>query len=39
MKANLRPFLKLDVVPAQHATRGFRCFSVTSATASVIGVE
>ena len=39
MKMNFRPFLKIDVVAAQHATIGLRCFSITSATASVIGDE
>ncbi len=38
-KMNFRPFLKIDVVAAPVATIGMRCFSVTSAMASVIGEE
>jgi hypothetical protein len=32
-----RPFSQIEVVPAVGATMSFRCFSVTSATASVMG--
>ena len=39
MKMNFRPFLKMELVAAAGATRGIRCFSVTSATASVMGEE
>ena len=39
MKMYLRPFLKIDVVAASGATMTFLYFSVTLATASVIGEE
>ena len=37
MKMNFRPFLKREVAAAAGATIAIRCFSVTSATASVMG--
>ena len=39
MKTNLRPFLKIDVSAAPGASIGMPCFSLTSATNSVIGDE
>ena len=37
MKMNFRPFLKMEVAAAVGATIGILCFSVTSATGSVMG--
>ena len=39
MKIYLRPFLKIDVVEANGDTSTFLYFSVTLATASVMGEE
>ena len=39
MNTNLRPFLKIEVVDASGATMGISYFSLTLATASVIGDE
>jgi len=39
MKMNFRPFLKMEVVAALGATIGILYFSLTSATASVMGEE
>jgi len=39
MKMYLRPFLKMEVVAARGATITLRYFSVTLATASVMGEE
>jgi hypothetical protein len=37
MKMNVRPSLKIEVVPIVGATMGILCFSVTLATGAVMG--